>query len=83
MKFLRATARHSLLLLTALLLNTIVSAQVLRVKGVVSDAGTGEEIVGAVVKDPVHDTVAWREYLEAVVRDRSGWGDFYEACREL
>ena len=40
-------------------------------------------IVGAVVKDPVHDAVAWREYLEAVVRDRSGWGDFYDACREL
>jgi hypothetical protein len=40
-------------------------------------------IVGAVVKDPVHDAVAWREYLEAVVRDRAGWGDFYEACREL
>ncbi len=40
-------------------------------------------IVGAVIKDPVHDTVAWREYLEAVVRDRAEWGDFYEACREL
>jgi hypothetical protein len=46
-----------------------------------SDVAAG--IVGAVVKDPVHDTVAWREYLEAVVRDRAGWGDFYEACREL
>lgn len=40
-------------------------------------------IVGAVVKDPVHDSVAWREYLEAVVRERSDWTDFYEACREL
>jgi MoxR-like ATPase len=40
-------------------------------------------IVGAVVKDPVHDSVAWREYLEAVVRDRPGWDDFYAACREL
>ena len=46
-----------------------------------SDVAAG--IVGAVVKDPVHDTVAWREYLEAVVRDRAGWSDFYEACREL
>jgi len=27
--------------------------------------------------------VAWREYLEAVVRDRAGWDDFYDACREL
>ena len=40
-------------------------------------------IVGAVVKDPVHDTVAWREYLEAVVRDRADWHEFYEACRAL
>lgn len=40
-------------------------------------------IVGAVVRDPVHDQVAWREYLEAVVRERPGWGDFYTACREL
>lgn len=40
-------------------------------------------IVGAVVSDPVHDAVAWREYLEGVVRERAGWGDFYEACRTL
>ena len=35
------------------------------------------------ISDPIHDTVAWREYLEAVVRDRAGWGDFYDACRDL
>ena len=46
-----------------------------------SDVAGG--IVGAVVSDPAHDTVAWREYLEGVVRDRSGWGEFYEACRAL
>jgi len=46
-----------------------------------SDIAAG--IVGAVVRDPLHDEVAWREYLEGVVRDRDGWGDFYEACREL
>ena len=40
-------------------------------------------IVGAVVSDPVHDAVAWREYLEAVVRERPDWSDFYDACREL
>jgi MoxR-like ATPase len=40
-------------------------------------------IVGAVVRDPLHDEVAWREYLEGVVRDRDGWSEFYEACREL
>ena len=51
--------------------------------GQLNAADVAAGIVGAVVKDPVHDTVAWREYLEAVVRDRAGWGDFYEACREL
>lgn len=40
-------------------------------------------IVGAVIRDPVHDDIAWREYLEGVVRDRDGWSDFYTACREL
>jgi MoxR-like ATPase len=40
-------------------------------------------IVGAVVSDPSHDAVAWREYLEGVVRDRADWADFYEACRAL
>jgi MoxR-like ATPase len=40
-------------------------------------------IVGAVVRDPLHDDVAWREYLEGVVRERDGWGDFYDACRDL
>ena len=51
--------------------------------GQLNAADVAAGIVGAVVKDPVHDTVAWREYLEAVVRDRAGWTGFYEACREL
>ncbi len=40
-------------------------------------------VIGAVVSDPGRDSVAWREYLETVVRDRDGWGDFYDACRAL
>ncbi|AFY65986.1 AAA family ATPase [Geitlerinema sp. PCC 7407] len=40
-------------------------------------------ILGAVVKDPVQDTVVWKEYLEAVVKERDGWKDIYRACREL
>jgi len=46
----------------------------------VEDVAAG--LQGAVVKDPTHDGVAWREYLEAVVRDRRGWADFYRACRD-
>jgi MoxR-like ATPase len=40
-------------------------------------------IMGAVVSDPVHDQVVWREYLEAVVAERPEWADFYDAARAL
>ncbi len=40
-------------------------------------------MVGAVVKDPVADRVAWTEYLEVVARTRPGWSEFYSACREV
>jgi MoxR-like ATPase len=46
-----------------------------------SDVAAG--VVGSVVRDPVHDGIAWREYLEGVVANREGWADFYEACRLL
>ncbi|MFN2165599.1 MAG: ATP-binding protein [Anaerolineae bacterium] len=40
-------------------------------------------LTGAVVKDPVQDTVVWHEYLETVVREREEWKDLYEACGEM
>ncbi len=40
-------------------------------------------LLGAVVKDPVADQVAWTEYLEVVVRPREDWAEFYAACREI
>lgn len=40
-------------------------------------------LVGAVVKDPVQDRIVWQEYLETVVKERSGWKDVYRACREI
>jgi MoxR-like ATPase len=40
-------------------------------------------LVGAIVKDPVQDAQAWQEYLETVVKTRSGWSDLYRACRTL
>ncbi len=46
-----------------------------------SDIAAG--ILGAVIRDPVSDRVVWVEYLEAVVRERDGWADFYRACREV
>lgn len=40
-------------------------------------------LTGAVVKDPVQDGVAWREYLETVVKEREDWRDLYRACRDI
>lgn len=40
-------------------------------------------LVGAVVQDPVRDSVAIKEYLETVVRERDGWRDLYRAARDL
>lgn len=50
--------------------------------GVLRPSDTAAGILGAVVKDPVADAVVWTEYLEAVVRERKDWADFYRACRE-
>ncbi|HEY5881178.1 MAG TPA: AAA family ATPase [Nakamurella sp.] len=51
--------------------------------GVLRAADVAGGIQGAVVKDPVADRIAWTEYLEAVVRQRAEWRDFYRACREV
>ena len=46
-----------------------------------SDIASG--LVGAVIKDANQDALAWKEYLETVVKERDGWKDLYRACREL
>jgi hypothetical protein len=51
--------------------------------GTLSADDVAAGVVGAVVRDPTHDSVAWREYLEGVVAHRDGWSDFYDACRAL
>jgi MoxR-like ATPase len=51
--------------------------------GVLRPTDIASGILGAVVKDPIADQVAWSEYLEVVVRERPGWSDFYRACREV
>jgi MoxR-like ATPase len=51
--------------------------------GTVQAGDLAAGLLGAVVKDPVHDLVAWREYLEVVARERADWTEFYEACREV
>ncbi|MFT4167333.1 MAG: AAA family ATPase [Microlunatus sp.] len=51
--------------------------------GVLQPSDVAAGLVGAVVKDPVSDRVAWTEYLEVVARNRPGWSEFYSACREV
>ncbi|MFF7839657.1 AAA family ATPase [Streptomyces ossamyceticus] len=51
--------------------------------GVLRPSDVAAGILGAVVRDPAADRVIWQEYLEAVVRERDGWTDFYRACREV
>jgi MoxR-like ATPase len=46
-----------------------------------SDMASG--LLGAIVKDAAQDSIAWKEYLETVVKERDGWKDLYRACRAL
>lgn len=46
-----------------------------------SDLAAG--LTGAIIKDPVQDRVVWLEYLQTVVKERSGWKDLYRACNEV
>jgi MoxR-like ATPase len=51
--------------------------------GVVRPADLAASLTGTVIRDPVGDRVVWLEYLQTVVKDRDGWGDFYRACHDL
>ena len=49
--------------------------------GQVKPEDLASALIGAVVKDPVHDQAAWQEYLETVVKRRTDWKDLYQACK--
>jgi MoxR-like ATPase len=51
--------------------------------GVLHSADLAAGLTGAIIKDPVQDRVAWLEYLQTVVKGRSGWKDLYRACNEV
>ena len=51
--------------------------------GVLRPGDVAAGILGTVIKDPVSDATIWAEYLEAVVRQRPGWEEFYTACQEI
>lgn len=38
---------------------------------------------GTIIKDPSQDSLVWKEYMEAVMKERKEWRDLYDACKEL
>ena len=52
--------------------------------GQITDDDLAAGLQGAVVKDEDKDNLAWKEYLENIMRKRGGkWAGLYRACREL
>lgn len=52
--------------------------------GKITDEDLAAGLQGAVIKDDEKDNVAWKEYLENVMKKRgSHWSGLYKACREL
>ncbi len=52
--------------------------------GEISDEDIAAGLQGAIVKDDDKDSVAWKEYLENIMKKRgSSWSGLYKACREL
>lgn len=52
--------------------------------GRIADGDLAAGLQGAVVKDEDKDGVAWKEYLENIMKKRGGkWAGLYRACKEL
>ena len=51
--------------------------------GTLRPSDMAASLTSAVIKDPIHDAVIWREYLETIVKNREEWQDLYQACRAL
>lgn len=52
--------------------------------GQIADSDLAAGLQGAVVKEEEKDSLAWKEYLENVMKKRgSRWAGLYRACREL
>ena len=52
--------------------------------GTITDRDLAAGLQGAVVKEEEKDTLAWKEYLENVMKKRgSHWSGLYRACRDL
>ena len=51
--------------------------------GKLTAADLATSLVGAIVKDPAADAVAWREYRQTIMKNREDWKDLFNACKEI
>ena len=52
--------------------------------GTITEEDLAAGLQGAIVKEDAKDSMAWKEYLEQVMKKRgSNWSKLYEACKEL
>lgn len=52
--------------------------------GTITEEDLAAGLQGAIVKEEEKDSIAWKEYLEQVMKKRgSRWSKLYEACKEL
>ena len=52
--------------------------------GIISDADLAAGLQGAVIKDDSKDALAWKEYLENIMKKRGArWSGLYQACKGL
>lgn len=51
--------------------------------GKLSSIDIASGLIGAIVKDPIHDKEVWEDYLETIVKPREGWRDLYRSCKEI
>ena len=52
--------------------------------GIITDHDLAAGLQGAVVKEEEKDGLAWKEYLDHIMKKRgSAWAGLYRACKEL
>ena len=52
--------------------------------GNISEGDLAAGLQGAIIKDEEKDAIAWKEYLENVMKKRGmAWSGLYKACKEL
>lgn len=52
--------------------------------GIITDYDLAAGLQGAVVKDDDKDSIAWKEYLENILKKRGAkWSGLYQECKEL